>query len=186
MRNAIHRELTTIFGTQAWYSEWRFKRAAPSMIANLIETAGRLVRDRKPVDPPHIVAGLHFGFWTQLLKKGPDGNYTRHFWNAGVSEAFRHFPGGARGNQGRINSEILALKDFRNRIARHELETVCLEDSMLRGQPRRQRSAVGGDDRALDELRDAELGGVCAVGIRRGRDDAHGVTTGAGAHRNCG
>ena len=120
IRNAIHREMTSIYGTAAWYSQPHFKRSAPSMIGSLVEAAGRLVNEKKLVDPPHVVAALHFGFWTKLLERGPDGNYIRHFWNAGLSEAFRHYPGGAQSHRGPINSEILALKDFRNRIAHHE------------------------------------------------------------------
>lgn len=120
IRNAIHREMTSIYGTPRWYSQLAFKRAAPYMIGSLVETAGRLVHEKKPVNPSHVVAALHFGFWTQLLKSGPDGNFVRHFWNAGLSEAFRYFPGGARSHRGPINGEILAIKDFRNRIAHHE------------------------------------------------------------------
>ncbi|MDQ6941369.1 MAG: hypothetical protein M3169_02505 [Candidatus Eremiobacteraeota bacterium] len=90
------------------------------MIGSLVEAAGRLVREKKPVDPSHMVAALHFGFWTQLLKSGPDGNYVRHFWNAGLSKAFRHFPGGSRRSRGSIDTEIRVLKDFRNRVAHHE------------------------------------------------------------------
>jgi hypothetical protein len=102
-RNAIHRELSVIFATPAWYSDGKFKRLAPHLIGSLTE-----------------VAGLHFGFWTQLLKAGPDGNFTRQLWNAGLSEAFRHYPGGARTHQGQIRGELLRLKDFRNRVAHHE------------------------------------------------------------------
>lgn len=120
IRNAIHREMTSIYGTPAWYSELQFKRTASNMIGSLVEAAGRLVREKKPVDPPHMVAALHFGFWTQLLKSGPDGNYVRHFWNAGLSKAFQHYPGGSQRSRGSINTEILVLKDFRNRVAHHE------------------------------------------------------------------
>jgi hypothetical protein len=120
IRNALHRELTMMYTTAEWYRHKRFKSVAPYMIGSLVEAAGRLVHEKKPVDPPHLVAALHFGFWTQLLKRGPDGNYIRHFWNAGLYRAFRHYPGGARDNRGRINADVLALKDFRNRIAHHE------------------------------------------------------------------
>jgi hypothetical protein len=119
-RNSIHREMSAIFGTPVWYSDYKFKTASPHLIGSLIEVAGRLTREKKPVDPPHMVAGLHFGFWTQLLKAGPDGNFTRKFWNAGLSEAFLHYPGGSRNHQGEIRGEIMRLKGFRNRVAHHE------------------------------------------------------------------
>jgi hypothetical protein len=65
IRNAIHREMTAIYGMPAWYSHPHFKRSAPYMIGSLVEAAGRLVHEKKPVDPPHIVVALHFGFSTR-------------------------------------------------------------------------------------------------------------------------
>ena len=102
LRNAIHGQMSTIFGTSSWYSTWPFKRGATPLVGDFAEALGRLVREGKPVDPPHVMAALHFGFWTQLLKPGPDGNYTRLFWNAGLCDAFAYYPGGARKNQGDI------------------------------------------------------------------------------------
>lgn len=120
LRNAIHREMSAIFGRPDWYSDRTFKRTGPSLVGSLVEVATRLTRSAKPVDPPHMIAGLHFGFWTQLLSPGPDGNYTRSFWNAGLHNAFPQYPGGARVAQRKIRQQFLALKDFRNRVAHHE------------------------------------------------------------------
>ena len=120
LRNALHREFSVIFRRLDWYSDHHFKGTAANLAGSLSEVASRLVRSGKTVDPRHIVAGLPFGFWTQLVSPGPNGNYTRSFWNAGLHKAFPRYPGGAREAQRRIRGELLALKDFRNRVAHHE------------------------------------------------------------------
>ena len=120
IRNAMHEQMSQIFGTPAWYSQPAFKRTAVLLLGDVFDAANRLVRDNKSVDPPHMVAAFHFGFWTQLLKPGPDGNYTRHFWNAGLYKAFPNYPGHAKSDSGKIRSQVMALKDFRNRVAHHE------------------------------------------------------------------
>ena len=120
LRNALHAELTSLCGRSDWYKARRFRRAAFDLTASLAEVANRLTRDRKLIDPPHVVAGLHFGFWTKLIDVGPNGNRVRLFWNAGLHQAFRNYPGGAQANRGPIYGELLRIKDFRNRIAHHE------------------------------------------------------------------
>lgn len=120
IRNAIHREMTLIFNTPTWYSERAFKKTATYLVGDLVETASRLVKEAKPVDAPHLLAGLHFGFWTQLLGSGPNGNFRRHFWNAGLYQAFQHYPNDPKTNHGKIRGDIIALKAFRNRVAHHE------------------------------------------------------------------
>jgi len=120
LRNALHREMSSIFERADWYSDWAFKVTAASLVCSLAEAANRLTKTNKLVDPPHMIAALHFGFWTQLTRSGPDGNYKRLFWNAGLYNAFPHYPGDGKDADGKISRELLILKDFRNRVAHHE------------------------------------------------------------------
>ena len=62
LRNALHGELTSICGRADWYKSRRFRLAAFDLTASIAGVANRLTRDRKRIDPPHVVAGLHFGF----------------------------------------------------------------------------------------------------------------------------
>lgn len=64
--------MIALFSCYDWYSDWKFKTIAPTLVEDLVEAAGRLTRDRKAVDPPHMVAALHFGFWTHPAT-WPDG-----------------------------------------------------------------------------------------------------------------
>lgn len=69
-RNAIDTRMTEIFATRPWYADWDFKALAPSLVGDLVDAARRLVRDGKPVDHPHMVAALHFGFWNPTDQEG--------------------------------------------------------------------------------------------------------------------
>jgi hypothetical protein len=120
LRNALQRELSAVCGTSDWYKSRLFRRAAYDLAGSIAEVANRLTRDRKPVDPPHVVAALHFGFWSKLIDAGPNGNRVRLLWNAALHRAFPRYPGGAQAHRGPIYGELLRVKDFRNRIAHHE------------------------------------------------------------------
>ncbi|HEX3463438.1 MAG TPA: hypothetical protein VHS78_05245 [Candidatus Elarobacter sp.] len=120
LRNALHREMSTACGRNDWYSARLFRRAAYDLTGSVAEVANRLTRGGKPVDPPHVVAGLHFGFWTKLIDAGPNGNRVRLLWNAALHRAFPNYPRGAQAHRGPIYGELLRIKDFRNRIAHHE------------------------------------------------------------------
>jgi len=68
LRNALHRELSRVFGT-SWYDAPAMPLAARAQ--DLIrEAKAAIAHSRKPVIPPRVVAALSFGFWVSLLGPG--------------------------------------------------------------------------------------------------------------------
>jgi|BioPla2DNA2_1021312.scaffolds.fasta_scaffold44238_2 hypothetical protein len=79
-------------------------------IADLI-ASGRYTNDR-------VVSSASFGFWTYLFTKKP-------FWLGGQS-LLKVFPAKVSGlGQRAIYNELMAIKNFRNRIANHE--PICFD-----------------------------------------------------------
>jgi hypothetical protein len=79
---------------------------------------------RKPMTAGHLVAALHFGFWSRLL----DGDYAnwreprRAFWNneAFKAAAFPQYLGGAGNHRDAIHERFVSIKELRNRVFHHE------------------------------------------------------------------
>lgn len=122
LRNAMHRELARVHG-QEWYDQPRCQLDAGAR--ERVNAAKRdLQRDRYPVDPPHVVAALAFGFWVSLLGRGgrlpgPDSsraNYDMTLWRPAL---FRAFPN-ARKPRADVHRPLDYLRTLRNRIAHHE------------------------------------------------------------------
>ena len=117
LRNAIHIELSRAYGGQ-WFDNPKTGLSATAR--DQIDRAKReLQRERKPDDPPHIVAALSFGFWERLLSHGPRGkqNYEMLLWRPALHKAFPH---AERRRRQTIHRPILELRNLRNRIAHHE------------------------------------------------------------------
>lgn len=114
LRNALHRELTTTFGA-AWYDHLNSTLAGKEL-NRIGEAKATLVRNRKSVDPPHMVAELPFGFWIALLGPGPQGLYHNRLWIPALHKAFPHTKQPRR----EIHRPLDHLRLLRNRIAHHE------------------------------------------------------------------
>lgn len=121
VRNAMHRELTQVYGA-AWYDN-----PAAGLDAGTLERVRRakddLRRGQYAVDPPHLVAGLTFGFWVSLLGRGgrgapgtPKRDYDRTLWRPALTKAFPR----ARLARADAQRRLDFLRTFRNRIAHHE------------------------------------------------------------------
>jgi hypothetical protein len=120
LRNAINEHYKTYFKDQDWI---RTQLASGGMlalhpqksivdknIADLI-ASGRYTNDR-------VVSSASFGFWTYLFTKKP-------FWLGGQS-LLKVFPAKVSGlGQRAIYNELMAIKNFRNRIAHHE--PICFD-----------------------------------------------------------
>jgi hypothetical protein len=113
MRNALHRELSLLFGRPDW---WYASRAGlhPSAARMVEEARQDLIRHGKPADPPRIVAELRFGLWVSLLGKGND--YETRLWRPALHRAFP----GYSGRRGPLYVDVNSVRLFRNRIAHHE------------------------------------------------------------------
>ncbi|GEO81270.1 hypothetical protein ROR02_14010 [Pararhodospirillum oryzae] len=121
LRNALHRELVSRYGPH-WYDDpdCPLDRGARSRVANAREN---LNRNRYPVDPPHMVAALSFGFWVSLLGKGGkqagssvSANYEMAFWRPALHRAFPK----VKAKRGDVHEPLDYLRTLRNRIAHHE------------------------------------------------------------------
>lgn len=120
LRNAIHRELDAVYGPD-WYDNPAC--GLDSGALERIDAAKRTLRkSRYPVDPPHMVAELAFGFWVSLLGSGgwaPDRSkrdYEKTLWRKCLYKAFPH----ARLSRKQAHAPLDYLRTFRNRIAHHE------------------------------------------------------------------
>lgn len=114
LRNALHRELTATFGQQ-WYDN-PAARLSSYEIGRVGKAKSIIARARKPVDPPHVVAELSFGFWVSLLGPGPKASYEMQLWRPALHKAFPH----TRLPRKEVHKPLNYLRTLRNRIAHHE------------------------------------------------------------------
>jgi hypothetical protein len=122
LRNAMHRELTAVYGP-TWYDNpaCGFDVGTSTRI---LAAKDELRRDGYPLDPPHLVAVLSFGFWVALLGKGgrgpgsgtPKRNYEMTLWRPCLYRAFPH----VRLPRAQAHRPLDYLRTLRNRIAHHE------------------------------------------------------------------
>ena len=122
LRNAMTNALTATYGA-TWYDNpaCGFDVGTLHRIARAKD---ELRRDRYPLDPPHLVAALSFGFWVALLGSGgrgaalgsPKRNYEMSLWRPSLYRAFPH----SRINRRQAHQPLDYLRTLRNRIAHHE------------------------------------------------------------------
>lgn len=123
LRNAMNRRLADRYGR-----DWYDNPAAgldDGCLRRVAQAKRGMARDGYPVDPPHIVAALSFGFWVSLL--GPGGqlpaatggkaNYEMTLWRPALRGAFPYADTLSRKEAHR---PLDFLRTFRNRIAHHE------------------------------------------------------------------
>lgn len=121
VRNAMQFELAVKYG-ENWYdnADTGLDRRALQQIER---TKADLVRKRYDVDPPHVIAGLSFGFWVTLLSRGGRlqsgrrANYDMTLWRPALYKAFPHAKSLSRSG---AHKPLDYLRTFRNRIAHHE------------------------------------------------------------------
>ena len=116
LRNAFHRELTNHFGA-LWHDEAAF-RVDQDIVDNIDSAKNKLASMKMPVDTPHIVAELHFGFWTLLTA----GRYEHSIWTPAISKSFPNYStiSGKGLKRNTVSGQLTYLRAFRNRIAHHE------------------------------------------------------------------
>jgi hypothetical protein len=123
VRNAMHMQLSTRYGA-TWYDN---PAAGLDNGANakIDQAKSDLARGFYPVDPPHVIAGLSFGFWVSLLGHGGHmdptrskrANYEMTLWRPALRVAF---PNATSLNRTGAHTPLDYLRTFRNRIAHHE------------------------------------------------------------------
>ncbi|HEV7367646.1 hypothetical protein [Arenibaculum sp.] len=122
VRNAMHRQISATYGPN-WYDnpQCRLDAGALNRVAGAKADLGR---EGYPVDPPHVVAALAFGFWVSLLGRGgymadaraTRANYEMSLWRPALHRAFPH----VRKSRADVHRPLDYLRTFRNRIAHHE------------------------------------------------------------------
>ena len=115
LRNAVHRELTTRCGTDAWYDS-PMARLTPWQQDKVMEAKSALARNRKPPTPGRIIAELTFGFWTGFFNNAHArtgiGSYLARY-------AFPNAPSPQQ-YQSKLDRRWLKIRDLRNRVFHHE------------------------------------------------------------------
>lgn len=115
LRNAVHRELTTHYSTDAWYDS-PLAQLTSWQQDKVTEAKAALGRSRKPLTPGRIVAELTFGFWTGFFnnphaRTGIGAFLSRSaFPHAPSTEQVRHL----------LDRRWQDIRDLRNRVFHHE------------------------------------------------------------------
>lgn len=113
LRNRFHHHLTHAYG-ECWYDCYGvithlFQRQKIS------EAQLELAREKRPLEPGRVVAGLTFGFWTACLS----GPYDETLWRkGGLAKAFGGT--GEKPKRSKVNGLLNPIRKLRNRIAHHE------------------------------------------------------------------
>ena len=118
LRNAIDRELALYAREESrgipWFMVPSITGASHAAITLSVEqTRGRL-RGLSPHRDSRnqIIAGLSFGFWSQLFGSGHE-----ELWRAALSKAL---PGADRNLRKSVSAKLERLRPFRNRLAHHD------------------------------------------------------------------
>lgn len=120
LRNSMHQQLSLVYGPD-WYDNNACGLDAQS-VKRVREAKDKLNKGRYPIDPPHMVAELPFGFWVALLGKGGHytfgnkKNYDMTLWRPALHKAFPH----SRLSRRDTHRPLDYLRTLRNRIAHHE------------------------------------------------------------------
>jgi hypothetical protein len=117
LRNACHGELQKTFGAD-WPFEPHFLGIDLGIHRTVENAKEETKKSKRPVDTPHVVASLHFGFWTYLLSK----KLTDSIWIPAIHRAFPHFAAIRCAAIQRSNAAgtFDTIRSFRNRVFHHE------------------------------------------------------------------
>ena len=114
LRNSIHRQLKELYEDN-WFDRTKFTNIIPDRHkAEIAKTAAdeRLKRGRS-FTPDHVVAGMSFGFWQNLLSRSLENI----LWPDGIKKAFPNPPHGFSRNE--VYKRLERLRKFRNAVMHH-------------------------------------------------------------------
>ena len=120
LRNAMHSQLSLAYGAD-WYDNNGCGLDARTS-GEVAKARAKLLKERRMVSPPNMVATLSFGFWTALLGKGghlsggAKALYETSLWRPALHKAFPN----RRLKRKAAHARLDYLRTFRNRIAHHE------------------------------------------------------------------
>lgn len=116
LRNAIHSNLSSRFGTEEWYDSVQLE-LTPWAAGEVTKAKGKINKSHKPLCPGKIVAELQFGFWTSLF----EDHYERRtkFMPTGIRTVFPFLPK-SQHNRKYIKAKLETIRTLRNRVFHHE------------------------------------------------------------------
>ncbi|RVQ65722.1 hypothetical protein EKN06_12365 [Croceicoccus ponticola] len=114
VRNAIHYTLIRRYG-QDWNTNHAFTNL---LLKKYQEELFRTTADEKEVrgaayTVDHVVGGMSFGFWVNLLTH----SFRHHLWQQGMRRSFPHIPQGIERED--AYAKVNQLRVFRNKVAHH-------------------------------------------------------------------
>lgn len=112
LKNSLHRELSAQASSPSWWRHLQFTGGDDDLIDKALDEIEK--RKQNIWTPGHVVAELRFAFWVGLLA---NRNHAR-FWEAGLVNAFPHYPTTRRRDY--LHESFERLRLLRNRAAHHE------------------------------------------------------------------
>lgn len=113
LRNAAHAAFTHHYGTDTWYDDAPLN---PFGQRQLGIAKQNLAKRNKPVTPGHVVAELHFGFWTAFFNRGHNKT---GMGAALLKHGFKNCPKSFRKLQFQ-DRQWQVIRRLRNRVFHHE------------------------------------------------------------------
>ncbi len=117
LRNALNRELTTLFNRDDWYKVIASKPGLNGLNYYITEAQRHISNRGEIVTASKIVAELTFGFWVSLM----NSQYERILWHD-LRRAFPYIPK-ARRQRKNISAPLNNFRTFRNRVFHNE--SIC-------------------------------------------------------------
>lgn len=113
-RNSLHSAISAKYGTANWmWSDPPVSRQEEKdQVAKAEDT---LIRHRKRIEPPRMVAELTFGFWTSLLNR----RYERVLWPGLLKDVFPFLPARVR-RRDFVSARFENIRRLRNRTFHNE------------------------------------------------------------------
>jgi len=122
VRNAIHARLADRTGRPDWWEDQRlWDQLLPNERRSVEDARSSLaLRGNASPSADDVVAAANLGLWTGLLSEGqvrhPVHNYEANLWRPRLRAGFPNYTGSRK----LLHSELMEIKNIRNRVAHHE------------------------------------------------------------------
>jgi hypothetical protein len=113
-RNALNSALVDLRGNTRWFEDFTnlLNRTDQDRVVSAME---ELRRQKKPLDPPRVVAELTLGFWVSLYSDP----YINKIVHPTIKQVFPNLHPTLR-THGRVQNSLQMARNLRNRIFHHE------------------------------------------------------------------
>lgn len=115
MRNRIHDEFTSHYGSANWYAQTWLLPDHASMVANAHSDLQRL---GKTITPDRVVAALSFGFWCGMFSAKYECTSQGH-WPRLLQPVLPRVPKSWR-TRSKVQGRVEEVRKLRNRVFHHE------------------------------------------------------------------